>query len=324
MGIKILGCGSYLPGHPISNKSLENAFGADSEWIERRTGIKARHYASADQATSDLCVAAAEKAIAASNISKNEIDMIIVGTFTPDYWCPSTASIVQHKLGISAAAFDIQAACAGFIYALVTGAQYVSTGNSKCALIIGADCVSRAVAPDESQMTPLFGDGAGAVIITKGNDDQGLEIYQLGSDGSGLAWLQQPAGGSAQPLTAELLDQKKHFLQMDGRKVFKWAVNILIESTAQLLKDAGLRSTDISRFFFHQANQRILDAAIDHLGLNANQVHTTLEYSGNTSAASIPICLTDAFLNKQVEAGDRIVIAGFGAGLTWGSAIVRL
>lgn len=323
LGVQIISSGSYLPEVVITNEQLKNERGFDPDWIRQRTGILSRRHASATQATSDMAVEAAKAAIEKANVDPADIDLLLLGTFTPDYCCPSTACIVQDRLGLDCAAVDLQAACSGFMYSLVTGAQFVATGNSKLALIIGADCNSRIVDQTDQKIAPLFGDGAGAVLMTRGEATQGLICYQLGSDGSGGPLLQCTAGGTREPMTPEDLAAGKHFLKMDGRNVFKWAIRVVQESIELVLEKSGMTPTDVSLFLIHQANIRIVDAAMEKLGIPASKVAVNLDQYGNTSAGSIPICLDEAQQAGRIKPGDVLLMCGFGGGLTWGTALYR-
>ena len=237
LGVQVVSCGAYVPQKVVTNEDLEKRYGFDPGWIEQRTGILERRHAAPDQATSDLCVKAARKAIRAARIDSQDIDLVVVGTFTPDYIsCPSTACLVQSQLDLDAPAVDLHAACSGFIYAMVTAAQYVATGNSKLALVIGGDTNSRIVNPHDQRIAPLFGDGAGAVLLARGDPHQGLICYQMGSDGSGGSLLSRPVGGTRNPATVEDIAAGRHFLQMDGRSVFKWAVRTLIDTIDLVLE----------------------------------------------------------------------------------------
>ena len=323
MGVQIVGCGSFVPDSIITNEWLKSERGFDPDWIQQRTGILARRHAPEHLATSDMAVAAAEQAIEHAGVDKSEIDLLIVGTFTGDYLCPSTACLVQTRLGLDCPAFDVQAACSGFVYALATGSQFVATGNSQLALIIGADTNSRVVNQQDKTIAPLFGDGAGAVLLRQGAPDQGLIAYQLGADGSGGPLLECTAGGTRSPNTAEDIAAGRHFLKMDGRNVFKWAVRVVQESIELVLEKAGLSASDVSLFVLHQANIRIVDAAMEKLGIPADKVAVNLDRYGNTSAGSIPLCLDEARRAGRIQHGDVILMCGFGAGLTWGTALYR-
>jgi 3-oxoacyl-[acyl-carrier-protein] synthase-3 len=259
----------------------------------------------------------------AAGRAPEEVDLLVVGTFTPDMAFPSTANLVQDLLDLACPAFDVQAACAGFVFALVTAAQFVGTGNSRCALAIGGDCNSRIINPGDQKSFPLFGDGAGAVLLAPGEPDQGLLAYQLGSDGSGWDLLSRPACGSRIPPSTAVLEQGLHYLTMDGRAVFKWAVRILADSALAVLTHAGCAVRDIRWFIPHQANVRIIHAATDVLGFHRDSVFKNLERYGNTSAGSIPIALDELNRQGRIERGNLLLTSGFGAGLNWGTALLR-
>lgn len=322
-GFGIRSIGSYVPSRVVTNEQLEAQYGFEPGWIKRRTGILQRRFASDSESTSDLAVEAARRAIAAANVTAADIDLLIVATFTPDFTCPSTACLVQNKLKLDAPAMDLQAACSGFMYALATGAQYIATGNSRLALVIGADVNSRIVEPSDQRIAPLFGDGAGAVILEAGESDQGLVCYQLGADGSGGTMLDRPAGGTTLPLTPELVASGQHFLRMDGRNVFKWAIEAVTQSIEVVLSNAGYTSDDVSLFVLHQANIRIIDHAMKVLNIPRYKVYNNLDRVGNTSAASIPLALDEANREGRLKRGDLVVMCGFGAGLTWGTSLFR-
>jgi 3-oxoacyl-[acyl-carrier-protein] synthase-3 len=323
LGVQIISSGSYVPDLVISNEQLRDERGFDPDWIQQRTGILARRHAPPDLATSDMAIEAAKAAIERAKVDPADIDLLLVGTFTPDYCCPSTACLVQDRLGLECPAVDLQAACSGFMYSMVTGAQFVATGNSKLALIIGADCNSRIVDQSDRTIAPLFGDGAGAVLMTRGEATQGLICYQLGSDGSGGHLLQCTAGGTKEPNTPEDIASGSHLLKMDGRNVFKWAVRIVQESIELVLEKAEMSAGDVSLFLIHQANIRIVDAAMEKLGIPASKVSVNLDQYGNTSAGSIPICLDEAQQAGRIKSGDVLLMCGFGGGLTWGTALYR-
>jgi 3-oxoacyl-[acyl-carrier-protein] synthase-3 len=252
------------------------------------------------------------------------VDLILVATSTPDTWMPSTACHLQRRLGATAApAMDINAACAGFMYALVTGAQFVKSGSSRRALVIGADLMTRFTDPADKKTFPLFGDAAGAVLLGVGDSGQGLLSYTLGADGNGSDLLIVPGGGSRQPLSNCVLAANQHFLQMDGRAVFKWAVRLLSETTHDVLRHAGLTADDVDLVVFHQANIRIINAVADELRIARDKVVVNLDRYGNTSAASIPLALDEAHLEGRVRRGDDVLLCGFGAGLAWGAALLK-
>lgn len=246
-----------------------------------------------------------------------------MATFTPDYHCPSTACLVQDQLGLDCPAFDAAAACAGFKYAMISASQFVATGNAKTALVVGADCMSRIINPNDQRTYPLFGDGAGAVVLTRGEPHQGFLCYQMGSDGSGGGLLDRPAGGTRDPMTHESLESGAHYLKMDGRSVFKWAVRLLTDTTELMLDKAGMSVHDVSLFLFHQANIRIIGAATEQLGIPPEKVFNNLQKYGNTSGGSIPIAMDEAFRAGRINRGDTLLLCGFGAGLTWGTSLFR-
>lgn len=323
LGIQILGTGSYVPERVVTNESLEQQYGFEPGWIEQRTGISERRHAAPGEATSDMAVEAALRAIETSRVNKDDIDLLIVGTFTPDYLCPSASCLVQERLGLDVASMDLQAACSGFMYSLVTAAQFVATGNSKLALVIGADTNSRIVDPSDMRTAPLFGDGAGAVLVGRGSPHQGLVSYQLGSDGSGGSLLDRPYGGTRNPSTPESLKAGNHLLQMDGRSVFKWAVSAVTETIELVLNHSGMSPEDPALYVLHQANIRILNYAMEQLGIPSSKVMCNLHKYGNTSAGSIPIVLDEARQAGRIQSGDSVVMCGFGAGLSWGTSVFR-
>ncbi len=320
--VRILGTGSYVPDSIVTNEDLHK-LGCDSEWIIRRTGIRERRRASDDQATSDLAFEAAVQCMADANVMASQIDLIVVATVTPDHSFPSTASHLQRRLGSVCPAMDINAACAGFMYSLVTASQFVAAGNAKCALVVGADIMTRIANPRDQKTYPLFGDGAGAIILSP--DDDGGEIlsYQIGSEGCGGQSICRPAGGSRMELTPKAYEAGQQYLTMDGRNVFKWAVRIFDESAKQVLADANVRAEDVSLLVLHQANQRIIDSAVSGLNIPTDRVFVNLDRYGNTSGASIPLALDEAVQAGKINRGDLVLTCGFGAGLTWGTALIR-
>lgn len=327
LGVKILATGSYFPDQVVTNEDLA-ALGYDSDWIVRRTGILQRRKAADDQATSDMAIAAAENCLSRAGVNPDQVDLILVATITPDHPTPSTACHLQRRLGAIAPAMDINAACGGFMYGMVTAAQFVNAGSANCALVVGADLMSRTIDPTDNKTYPLFGDAAGAAILTRdGNDDSkqrsGLLAFTLGSEGCGGEMLCVHAGGSRLPLSPEAWANGGQYLRMDGRAVFKWAVRIVAESTLDLLHATGLTPADLNLIILHQANQRIIDSAVTDLGVSADRVFVNLQKYGNTSAASIPLALDEAVAAGRVQRGDHVLMCGFGAGLAWGTALVR-
>jgi 3-oxoacyl-[acyl-carrier-protein] synthase-3 len=323
MGVRVIGTGSYVPDAVVSNEHLHKRFGFDSDWIVKRTGILERRHALAHQATSDLAYEASLRAMMAAEVSPKDIDLLVLGTFTPDMSFPSTACLVQDRLKIVAPALEVEAACAGFMHALITASAYIVAGVAETALVIGADCNSRILNPNDIKTYPLFGDGAGAVILTKGTKEQGLVSYSMGSDGFGGDILSRPSGGSRNPPKAEHLAHGLQYLTMDGRAVFKWAVAILCDTIQDVLTDSDYTTEDVELYLPHQSNIRIINAACDVLRIPRDKVYNNLEKYGNTSAGSIPLALDEAMADGRLKPGDLALLSGFGAGLTWGTALMR-
>ena len=277
-----------------------------------------------------MAIAAGRNCLEKANVSPDEIDLIVVGTMTPDHFTPSVANLVQHALGCTAAAVDVNAACSGFVYALVTASQFVKTGCSKRALVIGADAMTTVCDPKDVKTYPLFGDGAGAVLLgpadqssTTADEPSGILAYRLASDGEQASCLLVPGGGSRQPLSSEVLSERTNFLKMDGRTVFKWAVRLIPDAVIQMLEQSGLQLEDIDLIVPHQANVRIIDAAIESMGIDRGKFVVNLDRFGNTSAASVPIALAEALDDGRIQPGKVVLMLGFGAGLTWGACLFR-
>ena len=318
-GIRVAGTGSYVPDNVVTNEDLAR-LGCDADWIIQRTGIRERRHAPPGTATASMAKAAAERALA--DVDREEIDLLLLATFTPDRLLPQTASVVQDELGLNCAAMDVAAACAGFMYALVTGAQFVATGAARKVLVIGADTNTRVLDPDDKKTFPLFGDGAGALVLAPGSDQQGLLAYTLGADGSGASLLERPMGGTLTPFDPAA-EGKPWLMQMDGKPVFKWAVRLLEDSFHQVLDAADRERDQIKLWLLHQANARILDAATDSMGIDPERVVKHLDRYGNTSAGSIPIALDESLREGRIASGDEIMLCGFGAGLSWGTAVLK-
>lgn len=321
-GVRIAATGSSVGAEVVTNEDLA-ALGCDSEWIVRRTGIRQRRRAPDGVATSDLCYEASIECLERAGVAIDQIDLIIVATMTPDHWTPSTACHLQRRLGAVAPAMDVNAACAGFMYGLVTGAQFVGAGNNRCVLVVGADLMSRTVNPNDKKTYPLFGDAAGAVLLTPDQEGAGILSYQLGSEGCGGEMLCIPAGGTRKELTPEAYEQGLQFLTMDGRNVFKWAVRVFDESAKQVLHDAGVDASELDLVVLHQANQRIIDSAVSDLNVSPDKVFVNLDRYGNTSGASIPLALDEAVQEGKLQNDDLLLLCGFGAGLAWGTALLR-
>lgn len=321
-GIQIRSVGAALPGRLVRNEDLVD-LGCDPDWIVQRTGIRQRYHAPPGVSTSDLAYDAAKMCLDRVGATAQDVDLLLVATATPDTPIPSTACHLQRRLGANAAAMDINAACSGFVYALVTAAQFLKTGASRNALVIGADLMSRTVDPRDKKTYPLFGDGAGAVLMSAGAPDQGFLGYTLGADGAGADLLIMRAGGTRAPLDANALACGQQFLKMDGKPVFKWAVRLVADSIRDVLRHAGLTTADLDVVLLHQANQRILSAALDSLSIPAERAVINVDRVGNTSAASIPLVLEDAHQAGRLQRGRLVLMCGFGAGLTWGTVIMR-
>lgn len=322
MGVQAIGMGSALAEKLVRNEDLAE-LGYDADWIVQRTGIVERRHAPEGVATSDLAVEAAERCIEAAGVDRREIDLVLLGTFTPDVLMPATACLIQDRLGICAPAIDLQAACASFIFSMITGAQYVATGCSRLTLVIGADCTSRVLDPADERTYPLFGDAAGAVLLASGTDEQGLLSYAVGSDGSGAKLLYRPVGGSREPFSHDSESRGRHFLQMEGRPIFKWVVRMLRETCHDVLEAADLTLQQIDLFIFHQANLRIINSAVSDMGIDPSRVFNNLQRYGNTSSASIPLALDEAHRQGRIRRGDLVLFSGFGGGLTWGTVLMR-
>jgi len=274
-------------------------------------------------ATSDLAWEASRRCLDAAGVAAPDVDLILVATVTPDSPMPSTACQLQRRLGSHAAAMDLNAACSGFVFALATAAQFVQSQFSRLALVVGAEVMSRVVNPRDKKTYPLFGDAAGAVLVGAGQAEQGLLAYTLGADGQGADLLYVPAGGSREPTCAESLMLERQFLRMDGRSVFKWAVRTVGDSVRDVLGHAHVTACDLDVVALHQANVRILDAVSDDLGLDPDKVIVNVSRYGNTSAASVPLVLDQSHQAERLAPGSLVLMSGFGAGLTWGTALMR-
>ena len=320
--IRIASTGMYVPDRIVTNDDLA-ALGCDSEWIIQRTGIRERRFALEDQACSDLAYGAALDCIERAGVQAQDVDLVIVATITQDHMTPSTGCLVQQRLGCIAPAMDLNAACSGFMYGLMVASQFVASGTSRNALLIGSEVMSRTVNPMDKKTYPLFGDGAGAVLLQPAEStEQGVLASTLGSEGNVQA-LCIPGGGSREPLSAHSLVEGRQFMQMDGRNVFKWAVRCVAESCRDVLQAAGYSIDQVDLFVLHQANIRIIDAALSDFGIAPEKVVVNLDRYGNTSAASIPLALAEADRQGKLQRGKLVMLCGFGAGLTWGTALVR-
>lgn len=324
MNVGILGTGSYVPEKVLTNYDLEKMVETSDEWIVSRTGIKERRIAAREQASSDLAYEAAIKALAKARLSAEELDLIIVATVTPDHSFPSTASVLQDRLGARhAAAFDLSAACSGFLYGLVTGTQFIQNGLYKYVLVIGVETLSKITNWTDRNTCVLFGDGAGAAVIGPVEEGYGFLSFELGSDGAGGNLLKQPAGGSRLPSTSETLNEGLNYIHMSGSEVFKFAVKIMEQASIRVIEKAGLKKKEIDFMVPHQANLRIIDSALRRLDLSEDKVVINLDRYGNMSSASIPIALDEALSENKIKDGDNVILIGFGGGLTWGATVLR-
>jgi len=323
---KISALGCYAPPRLLTNQDLEKIVETNDQWILERTGITERHIADPGQATSDLAYEAARVALERRGIDAGELDAIIVCTVTPDMMFPSTACLVQHRLGASHAwGFDLVAACSGFVYGLTTAAHLVAAGSHKRVMVIGADTMSRIIDYTDRATCILFGDGAGAVIVEPAGEgeDAGFLDFNNEIDGSGGAFLKMPAGGSRIPPSHETVDRRMHFVHQDGQQVFKYAVRKMYESCRTLLARQNLTASDVALFVPHQANIRIITAVADRLGLSTEQVMINIGRYGNTTAATIPLAIEDAIALGRLKRGDLVLISAVGAGFTVGTNLWR-
>ncbi|CAH1203055.1 3-oxoacyl-[acyl-carrier-protein] synthase 3 protein 1 [Paenibacillus allorhizoplanae] len=318
--VGVLGTGKYVPERILTNQELETMVETNDEWIVSRTGIRERRIAAEGQATSDLCFEASQVALSNAGITADQLDLIIVATITPDMSFPSTACILQEKLGAKkAAAFDLSAACSGFVYGLANAANFIATGTYKYALVIGADCLSKITDYTDRNTCILFGDGAGAVVIGEVPEERGFKSFELGADGTGGPLLKIEGGGSRNPASQNSLDQRLHYIYMAGAEVFKFAVRIMGNAADEALRKAGWEKTDIDLLVPHQANMRIIQSSLNRLELSEDKCMINLDKYGNMSAASIPVALAEASEQGRLNEGDRLILVGFGGGLTWGA-----
>lgn len=326
-GAVITGTGSALPEKRLTNEDLEKLVETNHEWIVQRTGITERRIAGPEETTASLATLAARRALDSAGVDAQDIDLIIVGTLTPEMQTPSTACIVQAQLGIRRhiGAFDLNAACSGFVYSLAVASQLIAAGAFKRVLVIGAETLSRIVDYTDRGTCILFGDGAGAVVLSASDDAQrGVLAFELGADGSGGHFIHVPAGGSRSPATAATVAQRDHYLKMNGREVYKFAVTQMTHSLKGAMDSCGLTADSVRLVVPHQVNQRIIDSATEKMGFPKEKVFINIDKYGNTSAASVPIALDEACRQGRCGPGDYIIMVAFGAGLTWASATVRL
>ncbi|HSV32419.1 MAG TPA: beta-ketoacyl-ACP synthase III [Atribacteraceae bacterium] len=321
--VKILGIGTGIPEACLTNRDLERMVETSDEWITSRSGIAARRIAAHDEPASALAVTASRKALEDAGIDASELDLIIVATVTPDMLFPATACLVQNEIGArKAACFDLEAGCTGFVYALSIAEKYLTGGGGRKALVIGVETLSKIVDWQDRSTCVLFGDGAGAAVLGLASEP-GIYATYLGADGSGGRLLELPAGGSRFPASSETLSERLHFIHMNGNEVFKFAVRIMEEASREVLRRAGMSIEVVDLFIPHQANIRIIHAAAKRLAVSPDRIFVNVHKYGNTSSASIPIALSEAREEGRIQDGSLVLLVGFGAGLTWGSALIR-
>jgi 3-oxoacyl-[acyl-carrier-protein] synthase III len=321
----ITGTGSYAPEKVLTNADLEKLVETNDQWIVERTGIRERRMAAPEQASSDLALVAAQRALEAARLDPKDVEMIVVGTVTSDYPFPSTAAVLQGKLGNKKAfAFDVSAACAGSIYAFATADRFVSTGAVKNALVVGVDCLTRITDWTDRNTCILFGDAAGALVLQPTDDPRrGVSTVRLHADGSYVPILLQPGGGSRDPISEKVVKERSHFIKMNGREVYRVAVRALEENCREVLAAEKLTPGDVTWVLAHQANKRILDSTLQRLGIPESKCWMNLDRYGNTSSASLPTTLDEANRAGWLKPGDVVLLMAIGGGLAWGASIVR-
>jgi 3-oxoacyl-[acyl-carrier-protein] synthase-3 len=320
-----MGSGSYLPERILTNEDLEHLVDTSDEWIVERTGIRQRRMVGAGETTSTMAVRAAEAACQEAGIDPADIDLIVVATITPDMVFPSTACLVQEAIGAhKAGAFDLSAACSGFLYALATGASFIRSRMAKRVLVIGSETMSKVVDYQDRTTCILFGDGAGAVLLGPSSNGNGLIYSQLRADGRGASLMSIPAGGSLLPASRETVADRLHFMKFRGREVFKFAVNAMKELVEEAMRCCELSPDQVGLVVPHQVNERIIEAAMKKLNLPREKYYVNIDRYGNTSAASVPIALDEARRGGRIKQGDHVIMVAFGGGLTWASSVLRM
>ena len=321
---RITGWGKYTPARRLTNYDLEQMVDTNDEWISSRTGIRERRIAAAEETTVSMALEASRAALDRAGVHPEDLNLIILATTTPDYLCPSSASQLQAQLGAThAGAFDLQAGCTGFVYGLVTASQFIKSGAYQRVLVVGAEKLSAFLDWTDRNTCILFGDGAGAVVVETSHSPTGIMSFELGSEGENYDALYFPAGGSAKPFTQATLDARENYIHMDGKRVFKFATRTMSRSVQNVIQDSGVMFDDIDFVVPHQANARIIETAVKRLKISPDKVMVNVDRYGNTSAASIPIALCEAVDQGKIQDGNHIVLVGFGAGLTWASAVLH-
>lgn len=318
----ITGVHGYLPEKILSNKDLEKMVDTSDEWIVSRTGIKTRHLLEDGKGTSDMGAEAVKSLLKKKGIAPEEIDLLICATITPDFPFPATANIISDKVGlVNAWSFDINAACSGFIYALITGSQFIETGKYKKVIVIGADKMSSIIDYEDRSTCIIFGDGGGAVLLEPNEEGFGVIDSVLHSDGDGRKYLHMPGGGSVNPASKKTVEKKMHYVQQDGQPVFKAAVKNMADVSVHIMEKNNLTADDVSWLVPHQANLRIIDATANRMGLSKEKVMINIQKYGNTTAGTLPLCLWD--WESQLKKGDNIILSAFGGGFTWGAIYLK-
>ncbi|MCL2484802.1 MAG: ketoacyl-ACP synthase III [Endomicrobia bacterium] len=325
MGVKILGTGSYFPKKVLTNADLEKIVETSDEWISTRTGIKERHISEKNELTSDIACEASKEALKVAEISPEQIDLILLATITPDMLCPSTACFLQKKLGaVNAAAFDLSAACSGFIYAMATAKAFIESGMYKTVLLVGAEELTKFTDWTDRNTCVLFGDGAGAMVLSASQENDDILSVFLGSDGLHTDILNLQAGGAANPASVETVENKMHSIRMEGKEVFKAAVPKMVLAAEKALEIADKKLEDIKLIIPHQANMRIIEAVAKRLGLSMESVFVNIHKTGNISSATTITALDEAIKTNKLKKGDLVELVAFGAGFTWGAAVIRV
>ena len=320
--VAIAGFGTYAPEKVLTNHDLEKILDTNDAWITERTGIKQRHIVADDEATSTMAIEAGATAIKDAGIAPDDIDLVVMATTTPDQMVPAASAFVSDGLGLTCGSFDINAACAGFAYALVVGSSMIATGHRNV-LVIGAETISRFLNYEDRGTAIIFGDGAGAAVLTPSTTGAGLLSWDLGCDGSAAHLIEVPVGGSRRPASPDSVTGTDHYLQMQGNEVFRKAVRAVETSALSAMEKAGVTASDVDLFIPHQANVRIIDAVCGRIGVPMERTIVNIDEYGNTSAASIPLAIGDALAAGRINDGDLILLSGFGAGMTWASAVIR-
>lgn len=317
----ITGVAGYIPEYVLTNEELSKIVETSDEWITSRTGIKERRIMK-DGASSDMGAKAVEELLRKTNTAPEDVDLVLVGTVTPDYPFPSTSNVICDKVGMKNAwGYDLIAACSGFIYALSTGAQFIETGRYKKVVVVGVDKMSSIIDYQDRTTCVIFGDGCGAVLLEPNEEGLGVQDFILQADGAGREFLIQPGGGSASPASHETVDQRMHYVKQEGKQVFKFAVTNMAEVSAQIMEKNNLSSDDVNWLVPHQANLRIIDATANRMGLPKEKVMINIQKYGNTTAGTLPLCLWD--YEKQLKKGDNLILSAFGGGFTWGAVYIK-